>query len=324
MDSSIGDVILNNVTRMYNWYFVRIDGGGSEFDIKKFNLSRSCGSNRTIQLQCTPKTCGLSTVPTVGAYIIGGDVVQKEVQWPFMAALMRHNKHICGGTLVHERFVLTAAHCFVFSSTDDKHRPMFDHPNHFSVRLGSTKNIGSTKHLQVIRVEKIHIYHLYNFNDNKYNLDIALVELEKPATLNDYIATACLPKPEEKAPLCYGLGWGYTNIDDFGIDPVIDLRQVKLQELDPEVCKTLDASYVNDATKLCVSYLTNSIKPCHGDSGGPLICRHPSGRWLVRGLVSSGSDDYGSCASPNGVKPTMFTNVVDFIDWIQTIIKSAK
>ena len=46
-----------------------------------------------------------------------------------------------------------------------------------------------------------------------FNLDIALVKLERPVKLNDMVNVACLPEEDEFVPsgtYCITAGWGHT------------------------------------------------------------------------------------------------------------------
>lgn len=52
-----------------------------------------------------------------------------------------------------------------------------------------------------------------------------------------------------------------------------------------------------------------------GDSGGPLNCQNAAGAWEVHGIVSFGSGL--SCNYPK--KPTVFTRVSAYIDWINSV-----
>ncbi|KAL3064030.1 hypothetical protein OYC64_000349 [Pagothenia borchgrevinki] len=56
------------------------------------------------------------------------------------------------------------------------------------------------------------------------------------------------------------------------------------------------------------------VSGCNGDSGGPLNCRRTDGAWEVQGIVSFGSGL--SCNFPK--KPTVFTRVSSYIDWISS------
>ncbi|XP_017590589.1 PREDICTED: chymotrypsin-C-like [Corvus brachyrhynchos] len=57
------------------------------------------------------------------------------------------------------------------------------------------------------------------------------------------------------------------------------------------------------------------VSGCNGDSGGPLNCQRDDGIWEVEGIVS-----FGSGLSCNMIrKPTVFTRVSAFIDWINEV-----
>jgi len=54
--------------------------------------------------------CGVSTI--AGSRIVGGQLADPQ-EWPWMVALMTDGDyHFCGGVLITDLHVLTAAHCF--------------------------------------------------------------------------------------------------------------------------------------------------------------------------------------------------------------------
>lgn len=58
------------------------------------------------------------------------------------------------------------------------------------------------------------------------------------------------------------------------------------------------------------------ISSCNGDSGGPLNCQGANGQWQVHGIVSFGS----SLGCNYYHKPSVFTRVSNYIDWINSVI----
>jgi len=91
------------------------------------------------------------------------------------------------------------------------------------------------------------------------------------------------------------------------------LKQLVVRTISSDDCRRADwygQSY-DEPTMLCAGYAAGGRDACVGDSGGPLQCPGPSGRWKLIGVVSWGKD----CALAK--KPGVYTRVANFIDWIK-------
>ncbi|XP_035238445.1 elastase 2 like [Anguilla anguilla] len=244
--------------------------------------------------------CGLPTIRPVVTRVVGGvDAIPNS--WPWQISLQYTSNgnwyHTCGGTLISSDWVLTAAHCISSSKT-------------YRVELGK-HNLKETEAASVtIPAGKIIVHEKWNpfFIRN----DIALIKLETPVTVGDAIMPACLPEagfilPHNEA--CYVTGWGrlYTG------GPIADiLQQALLPVVDFATCTRPDwwGSQVKD-TMVCAGG-DGVVSGCNGDSGGPLNCQSADGSWEVHGIVSFGSGLKCNLAK----KPTVFTQVSSYIDWI--------
>eukprot|EP00795_Rhopilema_esculentum_P002578 gene2578-772_t len=143
--------------------------------------------------------CGKSAVQQ-SRIIAGYDA--KPGAWPWMASLiMLSRSHICGGSLLNTRWVLTASHCVVGTGADK---------NNLVIKLGEHDHLNSDGSEQTISVEKI-IPHP-QFRRNILQNDIALIKLKTPAKLTKRVQTICLPKkgsrPRIGSRKCYLSGWG--------------------------------------------------------------------------------------------------------------------
>ncbi|XP_036389010.1 elastase 2 like [Megalops cyprinoides] len=250
--------------------------------------------------------CGLPTFPPVVTRVVGGVDVRPH-SWPWQISLQytKDNAwyHTCGGTLISSNWVLTAAHCISSSRT-------------YRVALGKHNLKETEEGSLAIPASKIIVHEKWSsfFIRN----DIALVKLETPVTYSDTIMAACLPTagfilPHDEP--CYVTGWGrlYTG------GPIADiLQQALLPVVDHATCTKPDwwGSQVKD-TMVCAGG-DGVVSGCNGDSGGPLNCQAPDGSWEVNGIVSFGSGL--SCNFPK--KPTVFTQVSSYIDWISTTMAS--
>lgn len=296
---------------------------GSVFKINNFVLSKDCPTKDVVHLFCSPTECGLPTAESLiqSPYIIGGHI-SKPGQWPYIASVLRHSGYVCTGALIHQSWVLTAAHCFTFSSSVQDKRDSYFMPWIYKVRLGTNVILGNDTHLQEIGVKGIHSHYLFNTNNFTLYPDIALVELSEPVVMDNHVRPACLPESILKSRQCYVLGWGIANLEEFS-GGTNYLRQAKMQlDLTPD-CILPPGQTSLFPGQMCLGYPTESLKPCHGDSGGPLMCRSPVGRWSVAGVISSGPDSYGTCASKSSMG-TIFTDVEYFLDWIMLTMSSTR
>ncbi|XP_062046024.1 chymotrypsin-like elastase family member 3B [Lepus europaeus] len=226
--------------------------------------------------------------------------------WPWQALLLIEQGDwlniYCGGTLIKHNWVLTAAHCI----SNEK----------YWVALGEHDTTVSEGSEQLIPVEAIYVHPLYNNDDASQGYDIALLKLLYNAELTDEVKLACLPPAGYILPHgteCYITGWGNLNTNG----PIPDqLQQGLLPAVDHPHCTQPD--WWGSAVKeihVCAGGGYSSA--CYGDSGGPLNCRGVNCKWEVHGVVSFGPE---ICNTEK--KPTVFTRVSAYIDWIIGIIGS--
>ncbi|MBN3301297.1 CTRC protein, partial [Amia calva] len=245
--------------------------------------------------------CGLPTFPPVVTRVVGG-VDARPHSWPWQISLqvVRNGDwfHTCGGTLIAPNWVLTAAHCIS--------------RNTYRVALG--KHNLKQEEAGSVTVDAATIVVHEKWNSLFIRNDIALVKLQEAVVASDNIMTACLPVAGSTLPNnepCYVTGWGrlFTN------GPAAEiLQQALLPVVDHVTCTLPDwwGGMVKD-TMVCAGG-DGVVSGCNGDSGGPLNCQR-DGVWSVEGVVSFGSGL--GCNYPK--KPTVFTRVSSYIDWINTV-----
>lgn len=219
--------------------------------------------------------------------IIGGHRISIE-KVPFIASLrLNGTVHWCGSSIIHERFVLTAAHCIV-----DNRK--------YKVLVGTDKiDEGG----QLYDVDKIIIHEKYSNITNDY--DICLIKLNETLTFGSKVKIISLSDTGivKKGMWLNTTGWGYT-VPKGPISK--DLRQVKIPVVPWLSCQfQYRKSYKITPRMICAG--GNGKDSCMGDSGGPLT-------W---GDVQIGITSFGAGC---GVLPGVYTKISTLKSWItQTI-----
>ncbi|KFO99773.1 Transmembrane protease serine 4, partial [Calypte anna] len=251
---------------------------------------RKCLSGRAVSLFCS-KDCGESTRT---ARVLGGSPAAIE-SWPWQVSLQYKREHICAGSIIDPRWVLTAAHCF-------KNNPVVQS---WRVKAGSNLLSGTA----TLDVEKIFLAEVTPSSPREN--DIALVKLQTPLRVSANSKPICLPYFDEelvpRTPL-WVIGWGYT--EEHG-KLSETLQQAKVELIDQESCNL--AAYHGEVTSkmLCAGLPQGGVDTCQGDSGGPLM--YSGERWQVVGIVSWGQ----GCGTPS--TPGVYTSVRAYLNWISTV-----
>ncbi|XP_057314060.1 zinc metalloproteinase nas-15-like isoform X2 [Hydractinia symbiolongicarpus] len=252
-----------------------------------------------------PKECGVPSFQT--SKVIGG-VDAKPGAWPWQARLYKTNTKTsyCGASLISTNWLVTAAHCVKGKSALE-----------ITVHLGVHSLAKNEKSLQKIPVRQVIIHHSYG-RPSRMNNDIALLQLVRPAILNDRVKSVCLPKQDDSVKVgtkCYITGWGKTKHPGTGS---IILQQSDLDIVDNGICHALNyGNYRIRVTKgmVCAGLGKGTIQGgCHGDSGGPLVCKQ-NGKFVLHGDVSWGSH---TCDTSKGY--TVFGRVSHYRTWMDQYI----
>ncbi|XP_051511367.1 serine protease [Myxocyprinus asiaticus] len=246
--------------------------------------------------------CGVPAIPPVitgYARIVNGEEAVPH-SWPWQVSLQDFiGWHFCGGSLINEYWVVTAAHCNVRTS----HRVILGEHN-----KGSSNTQEDT---QTMKVEKVFTHP--QWNPNTINNDISLIKLASPATLKAQVSPVCLAETSDVfAPgmICATSGWGVTRYNAL-LTPD-KLQQTALPLLSNENCKNYWGSNISDIM-ICAG--AAGASSCMGDSGGPLVCQI-NDVWTLVGIVSWGS----SRCDTN--MPGVYARVTELRDWVDQILAS--
>lgn len=240
-------------------------------------------------------TCGL---PDLDKRIVGGENANPD-QWTWMAALLRRETgtHYCGGVLISNRYVVTAAHCTVGLKAAN-----------ITIRLGAYNIRQTEPHALDVEVSRVRQHP--RFMQDTFVNDISVLRLKHPVKFNEHIRPVCLPMRradtffKKKAT---AIGWGTRS---FGGPYSAILQQVTLRVWNNSEC---DTKFVQPIHKvfLCAGPVKDKGDSCQGDSGGPLMVQDKTSKqWTLIGIVSWGI----KCGDP-GI-PGIYTRVTEFLDFI--------
>ncbi|KAG7269040.1 hypothetical protein CRUP_003661, partial [Coryphaenoides rupestris] len=249
--------------------------------------------------QWVGRGCGVPAIkPQVSGYnnkIVNG---QNAVSgsWPWQVSLQDSNGfHFCGGSLINQYWVVTAAHCRVY-------------PGRHRVILGEHDRQSTSEQIQVISIDRA-ITHPY-YNAQNFNNDITLLRLHSPAHMTYRVSPVCLASSSPPTGTrCVTTGWGRTGQTS---SPRY-LQQTALPLLSSAQCRQYWGQ--NKITDAMICAGASGVSSCQGDSGGPLVCER-GGVWSQVGIVSWGTSN---C---NVRTPAVYSHVSYLRRWVDQVVSS--
>merc|ERR1711971_1207103 len=211
----------------------------------------------------------------------------------------------CGGALVSDRYVVTAAHCTNGQS-----------PSGLKVYVGGTSLAAMNESTSFIINVKSIMQHP-NYDSSNIANDISILELDSAVDLYSYptIKPICLPAqgatfPNEQATVS---GWG--TLSSGGSSPST-LHEVDVTVFADGNCGEMNQYMTPDM--LCAGLMEGGKDACQGDSGGPLFISDPANN-NAKTLIGAVSWGFG-CANPGQLG--IYVEVAYFRDWLDAQITS--
>ncbi|XP_076021922.1 coagulation factor X [Genypterus blacodes] len=222
---------------------------------------------------------------------------------PWQALLVNEDDiGFCGGTILNQYIILTAAHCM-------------NQSEYIYIIVGEFDRERKEGREAIHNVATIVTHRHYK--PDTYHNDIALIKLEKPIKFTKYIIPACLPERDFAERVLMqqpnGLVSGFGRIGE-GRQPSSILQRLSMPYVNRGIC--IESSDFRISTRMfCAGYDTEEKDACQGDSGGPHVTRYHD-TYFVTGIVSWGE----GCARKG--KYGVYTQVSKYIRWIRDGIEA--
>ncbi|EDV47748.1 serine protease snake isoform X1 [Drosophila erecta] len=245
-----------------------------------------------------------------------GRILARPGEYPHMAAVGFESErgrvdYKCGGSLISERFVLTAAHCtFIYEKA-----PKW-------VRIGVLNLVTERRsaEAQLLRIQKVLAHP--NYNKEMYYDDIALLKLENEVELTEFVRPIRLwVYPELPTTIAFAMGYGATSFAKAMTNRLtnLNLTIVPNDECNAELPSLAETPNGVLESQICAQDYILNRDTCQGDSGGPLQLNLPGRRRRHRihyHLI--GITSYGVfCRSSY---PSVYTRVTSYLDWIELTV----
>jgi len=247
-----------------------------------------------------PIECGQ---PVRGGRIVNGNRTSPGA-YPWAVGIQFGDKLYCGGSVITNRFIITAAHCVKGINERRIKLILGDHDRRQTEPAQETHTI-----------ERVFIRP--DFVKKTFNNDIALIKLSREVHYSEYIRPVCLPATDRSynGQNTTVVGWGKLGE---GGRPADVLMDVTVPIITQKKCRRQTRYRASEITSnmICAGYDTGVLDACQGDSGGPMVWKGEADNFYTQiGIVSWGQ----GCARAG--YPGVYTRIGRYRSWIIQIIK---
>ncbi|XP_067863976.1 chymotrypsinogen A-like [Heptranchias perlo] len=251
-----------------------------------------------------PIKCGTRKVTSKGT---GKAFRGKELQtsnWPWQVSLelVAENKHFCGGAIINEYWIITAAHCFITPTTQNLQEIV--------VVVGLNRQLSPEMWARYSNPHDIIVHE--EFDEQTGANDIALVRMIERIAFGEHVRPVCFPDSaiffENTWTTCYVTGWMKT-----GEDTSDSLQEAPITLISPTDCNSTVLNGKLTTSMMCMDFQNNGSVACHIDGGGPVVCKiQRAHRYFLIGVVSWVSD----CKER---WPGVFSTTKSYLSWIEHV-----
>jgi len=230
--------------------------------------------------------------------IVGGQAAEAPIGWQVSVRQCQSGGcHFCGGTILDETTIMSAAHCFTNGQS----------MSGFYVTAGVVNRNDNSGQTIEIANGVWNADMPYQGNNN----DFIILKLSSALTFNENVYPACLPDashaPDASGETCFVSGWG--TLQSGAQSLPTNLQWVAVPTVTNAVCNQQYGGGIT-SSMICAGSPSGGIDSCQGDSGGPFICTGPNGQGVLTGVVSFGVGC--GLASHSGV----YARTTAVLDWI--------
>ncbi|NXC51048.1 PRS55 protease, partial [Penelope pileata] len=193
-------------------------------------------------------------------------------EFPWQVSIQSDGRHICGGTIISARWILTATHCFTKGV-----------PSDLTVLIGV---VDLDLPLEEHKPDRLILRKDFNRMTMKH--DIALIMLSSPINFSDEKVPVCFPFMYDIGSWqqCWFAGWGTSSAASVASASHL-LQKVQVKLISREQC--LQQVSRLPENMLCAEMKRGGNADCQVDGGGPLVCSYwNTMKWFQIGIVSWG------------------------------------